>query len=174
LAAGAWWDPRSYTSVLTEMNPLNVNGSFTQTALSIGDAMGGALSGLTGNGWDDLTNAGNGFNGHKGLLEQTECDKAANYTVKGLLGVAAGAATIAGTAIAVEAATGWSLSFHRFFNANGFGMNFMRSGTYRGGIHFHEFRSKVTNQIVRQWHRNWGATKNQLKKHREIFSNKEL
>jgi hypothetical protein len=85
VAVGDWWDPRSYSTVGQELNPLNLKGSFAQTSLSISDALGGILNGLSGNGWSDFINAGNGDNGYKGLLEQTECDKAANYTVVALL-----------------------------------------------------------------------------------------
>jgi RHS repeat-associated protein len=97
LAVGDWWDARSYASVGGELNPFNLNSSFAQTSLSIADAMGGMLNGLAGNGWEDLTHAGDGSNGYYGLLEQTECDKAANYTAKGLLGLSGLAAISAGS-----------------------------------------------------------------------------
>ena len=95
-------DSTSYIGNLAnEMNPFNLKGSFAQTSLSIGASLGGIVNGLSGGGWDQVTNAGNGRNNNSsGLLEQTEGNATANIAAKtflGISGAAAGTATFAGT-----------------------------------------------------------------------------
>lgn len=79
-----------WSELADESNPFNLHGSYAQTALSIGDAIRGLYEGITGNGWSDFINAGNGQNGNpQGLFEQTKCNKYADYTAKAFFGISA-------------------------------------------------------------------------------------
>jgi RHS repeat-associated protein len=45
LAPGDWWDPRSYKTLPTELNPLNPSGTFYKEATSIWDSAAGTATG---------------------------------------------------------------------------------------------------------------------------------
>lgn len=86
-----------------------------------------------------------------------KCSSAYNYGGYGadawgaLFGSAAGAA-------------GWVVSFDKYANAGGGGLNFLKDGVRKFGLDWHRF--KVDGKMVNKPHYHSGPTKSQMKKHR--------
>jgi len=100
LAPGDWWDPVTYKTLPTELNPFNPNGTFSQEAIAIGQSAHGII---TGN-WAQVAAAAP--NTPLGMTEMygRSCDKFSKYVgyygVRGALIGASVADILAGTLIA--------------------------------------------------------------------------
>ncbi len=67
---------------------------------------------------------------------------------------------------AIGKATGISIKIGRYAHGGG-GINFLRNGVRKFAIDYHKFKSE--GQMVEKLHFHWGRTKNQMRKHRNIF-----
>lgn len=59
---------------------------------------------------------------------------------------------------------GWVISFDRYANAGGGGINVLKNGARQFGLDWHKF--KLNGQMVNRPHYHRGPTKSQMKKHR--------
>lgn len=89
LAPGDWWDPRTYKTLPSELNPFNPNGTFSQEAIAIGQSAHGIV---TGN-WAQVAAAADNTPLGMTAMYGRSCDPFAKYVgYYGTRGALAGAA----------------------------------------------------------------------------------
>lgn len=79
---------------------------------------------------------------------------------------------IPGTAGAKAYRAGWKVQAG-FYKHGGGGINVLKNGARKYAIDYHSFKNKA-GKLVKKLHIHYGKTKNQMKKHRSIFTGKPM